>query len=71
MTASNTHIADLLDTVHHEMDSVVYSYHVYESVWSPVIQQFVLGRSLLVNPHNEFPVAVVAERFSDSGLHSL
>ena len=50
MTAGDTHIADLLDTVHHEMDSMVCGHHVYNSVWSPVIgKQLVLNKKP-VNP---------------------
>ena len=44
MEAGNTRITDLLDTVHHEMDSVVHSYHVYKSVWSSVIREPVLEK---------------------------
>ena len=29
-------VADQLDTVHHEMDSVFQRQHVYKSVWSTV-----------------------------------
>ena len=32
MTAGDTGAADPLDTVHHEMDSVVHSHHFYKSV---------------------------------------
>ena len=41
MATGNTCVADLLDTVHHEMDSVVRSQHFYKykSVWSPVIRE--------------------------------
>ena len=47
------------------MDSVVHSHSVYKSVWLPVIEeQFVLGRSLPTNPHNELPVAVIAKGLS-------
>ena len=28
MAADNTHVADLLDTVHHKMDGMVHSQHV-------------------------------------------
>ena len=44
MEAGNTHVTDLLDTVHHEMDSVVHSDHVYNSVWSSVIGELVLEK---------------------------
>ena len=36
MAAGNTHVADLLDTVYHEMDKLTCSHHDYKSVWSPV-----------------------------------
>ena len=45
MTAGNSCVADLLDTVHHEMDSVFRSHHVYKSVWSPIIgEQLILEK---------------------------
>ena len=37
MAAGDARVADPLDTVHHEMDSVVCGHRVYKSVWSPVI----------------------------------
>ena len=37
MAAVDTCVAHPLDTVHHEMDSMVHSHHVYKSVWLPVI----------------------------------
>ena len=36
MAAHDAHVVDLLDTVHHEMDSTVHSHHVYETIWSAV-----------------------------------
>ena len=36
MAAGDTHVADLVDTVHHEMDSAICSHHDYKSLWSPV-----------------------------------
>ena len=44
MEAGNTYVIDLLDTVHHEMDSVVHSDHVYKSAWSSVIGELVLEK---------------------------
>ena len=41
MAAGDTRVADPLDTVHHEMDSLVPSHHIYES---PVIEQLVLEK---------------------------
>ena len=38
MAADDACVADLVDTVYHEMDSVVCGHHVYKSVWSPVIE---------------------------------
>ena len=32
MAAGDTRAADPVDTVHHEMDSLVHSHHVYKSV---------------------------------------
>ena len=47
------------------MDSVVHSHSVYKSMWLPVIEeQLVLKRNLPTNPHNEFPVAVIAKGLS-------
>ena len=37
MEAGDVHVADPLDTVYHEMDGMVCSHHVNESVQSPVI----------------------------------
>ena len=37
MEARDTCVTDLLDTVHHEMNSMVHSDHVYKSTWSSVI----------------------------------
>ena len=39
MAAGDTHVADPLDTVHHEKESLAHSLHVYKSVWSPVIKE--------------------------------
>ena len=36
MAAGDTHVADPLDTVCHEMDKFACSHHVYKYVWSPV-----------------------------------
>ena len=35
MEAGNTHIADPVDTIHHEMDTAVHSHYVYKSVYIP------------------------------------
>ena len=62
MTTGDTHIADPLDTMHHEIDSMVHSHHVYKSVWSTIIgEQVILRRRLTANPHNELAVAVIKD----------
>ena len=40
----DSHVADPVDIVHHEMDSVVRSRHVYTFVWSPVIEPLILEK---------------------------
>ena len=48
-----------LDSMHHEMESVIYGHHVYKSVWSPVKgEQFILEKEP-ANPLDEFVVAVI------------
>ena len=44
MAAGNTCVADPIDAVHHEMDSVVCSHCVYKSMWSAVKEQLVLDK---------------------------
>ena len=45
MAAGDSYVADPLDTVHHEMDSLAHSHYVYKSVWLPVIvEQLVLEK---------------------------
>ena len=39
MAVGNTRAADLVDTVHIEMDSMVRSYRFYKSVYSPEIEE--------------------------------
>ena len=69
MAAGDTHVADPLDTVYHEIDSMVHSHHVYKSVWLPIIgEQVILGRSLTVNPHNELAAAVIKDSQVVSGI---
>ena len=35
----------MIDTVHHEMDSVTHIHHVYKSMWLPVIgEQLILEK---------------------------
>ena len=36
MAAGDIPVTDLLDTVHHEIDSTVRSHHIYKSVWLSV-----------------------------------
>ena len=58
MAADDVHVADLLDTVQHEMDCLVYGHHVYKSVWSRVTEQLIL-KKVPANPHDEFAVPVI------------
>ena len=45
MATSDTRAADLVDTVHHKMDSVINSHRFYKSVQSPVTgEQLVLEK---------------------------
>ena len=45
MEAGDTRAADLVDTVHHEMDSTVRGHHFYKSVQLPVIaEQLILEK---------------------------
>ena len=39
MAPCDTHIVNLLNTVHHEMDRAVHSHHVYKTVWTPLISE--------------------------------
>ena len=58
MEAGDTHVADPLETVHHEMDSMFHGHHAYKSAWSPVIELLLLEKEP-ANPHDEFAVAVI------------
>ena len=40
----DSRVADPVDIVHHEMDSVVRTHYVYTTVWSPVIEQLILEK---------------------------
>ena len=45
MAADDTRIVDLVDTVHHEINSTVRSHRVYKFVWSPAIgKQLILEK---------------------------
>ena len=44
MAAGNSCVADPVDTVHHEIESMVRSHHVYKSVLSPVLEQLGLEK---------------------------
>ena len=44
MVAGDTRVADPVDTVHHEMVSMVCSHRFYKTVYSPVIEQLVLEK---------------------------
>ena len=60
MAVSDTNVAYLLNTMHHKMDSMVYSHHAYKSVWPPTIrEQLILERSLPANLHNKNAVVVI------------
>ena len=61
MAAGDTHVADPLDTVYHEMDSMVHGHHVYKSVWSPVVGEQLVLEKEPANPHDEFAVAVIKD----------
>ena len=59
-----------LDTVYHEIYSVVHSHHVYKSVWLPVIEQLFLEKQ----PAGQFTWSIYSgsdKGFSDSELHSV
>ena len=73
MAAGDTCVADLVDTVHHEMDSTARSHHFYKSVQSSVIgDQLVLEKEPAGNRHDDFVVCgSVKGQFSDSWLHSI
>ena len=49
--AGIAHVADWLDTMHHELDSVVHIHHVYKSVWSSVVEQLSLEKEPIANPY--------------------
>ena len=57
--ASNAHVADQLDTVHHEMDSMVRGHHVYKSVWSPVVGQKIVLEKEIANSQDELALTVI------------
>ena len=62
MAAGNTHVVDSLDTIHHEMDSMVHSHHTYKSVWLPIIgEQLILERSQPANLHSKIAVVVIKD----------
>ena len=44
MAAGDTHAADTVGAVYHEMDSAVCNHRFYKSVWSPVIEQLILEK---------------------------
>ena len=61
MAAGNAQVADLLDNLHHEMYSLIHNHCVYKSVWLPVIEQLILGKSLQANLHSELLMAVIKD----------
>ena len=70
MAASDTHVAYLLNTMHHKMDSMVHSHH--KSVWSPIIgEQLILEKSLPANLYNTIAVVVIKDSQVRSVLYSV
>ena len=70
MSAGNARVAYPLDIVHHEMENVVCSHHIYKSVWSPVIEQLILEKE----PAGQSTWWIYSgsdKGFSDSGPHSV
>ena len=62
MTSGDTHVANPLDFMHYEIDSMVHSYYAYKSVQSPIIvEQLILRRSSLANSHNELAVPAIKD----------
>ena len=48
MEAGDIHVANPLDTVHHEMDGMACNHHIYESVQLPVI-----GEQLIIEKESQ------------------
>ena len=71
MAADNVHIADMLDTVHHEMDSMVRSHHVYKFVWLPVTGEWLVLEKEPAGQTTRWICSGSDKGFSDSGLHSV
>ena len=64
MAAGDAHVADLLDTMHHEIDNVVcgyYGYYIYKLVWLLIIGEQLIPEKELANSHNEFAVTVIKD----------
>ena len=61
MAAGDTHIADLLDAVHNQINSVIVSHHGYKSVWPSVLEQPLLLTNPQLNPHDESVVVVIKD----------
>ena len=61
MAAGDVQVANLLHNLHHEMYSLIRNHCVYKSVWLPVMEQLILGKSLQANLHSEFLMAVIKD----------
>ena len=62
MAADNAHVRDPLDTVHHEMYSVVHSHYVHKSVpWPVIVEQLILEKEPADQSTNKFAVAVMKD----------
>ena len=59
LAAGSTRVTNLLNTAHHEMDSILCSHHLYKSMI--VIREPSLGRSLPANLKDEFAVTVIMD----------
>ena len=69
IAADNAYVADLLDTVHHEMDSMVCSHHVYKSVWFSVIGEQLVPEKEPANQSTRWICSGCDKGFSDSVPH--
>ena len=69
MAAGDTHVADLVDSVRHEMDSAVCGHHVYKSVWLAVIERLVLQKNPAGQSTWWIAVSGTDKGFSDIWVH--
>ena len=70
IAAAEAHVADLLDTVHHEMDKMVCSHLLYKSVWFPVIGEWLVLEKEPAGRSTQWICSGSDQGFSDSGPHS-